>query len=347
MPMSRDSEQRLVQEPALEYLGQQGWEILDGWKETVPHDGVSSIGRPDKRSVLLWPRLRDALHRLNPTLPPEAFASAVEELSRERGAMSIADACREVYKLVKDGVPVKFQTADGEQTDRVRVIDWEDPLSNDFVAVSELTVTGEMEERRPDIVGFVNGLPFVVFELKKSTVAVDEAYKKNIVSYRNDIPQLFYFNAVVILSNGTSSRVGSATSSWSDFTPWKRVAREDEEGSVSLKTVVEAVCDRRRLLDLVESYTLFTEGKRGLQKIIARYHQYLGVENALANMADFEKREGRLGVFWHTQGSGKSFSMVFFAQKVLRKLAGNWTFLVVTDRRDLDDQMAPSPTRAS
>jgi type I restriction enzyme R subunit len=202
-------------------------------------------------------------------------------------------------------------------------------------------VTGPLYTCRPDLVGFVNGLPWVVIELKKPGVPARAAFDENLTHYRQQIPALFWSNALLIASNGTDSRVGSLTADWGRWVEWKRIEREDEPRRVSLEVMLRGTCDRTRLLDLVENFTLFSEHKAGLVKIIGQNHQYLGVNNAIASMLEARKLgHGRGGVFWQTQGSGKSFSMVFFAQKVLRKLAGNWTFVVVTDRVELDEQIA-------
>ena len=207
--------------------------------------------------------------------------------------------------------------------------------------VSQFSVTGALYTCRPDLVGFVNGLPLVVIELKKPGVPGRAAFDENLTHYKNQIPALFWFNALLIASNGTDSRVGSLTADWERFFEWKRIEREDEPRRVSLEVMLRGTCDRARLLDMVENFALFSEHKAGLVKIIAQNHQFLGVNNAIASMLEArELGHGRSGVFWQTQGSGKSFSMVFFAQKVLRKVAGNWTFVVVTDRVELDDQIA-------
>ena len=193
----------------------------------------------------------------------------------------------------------------------------------------------------PDLVGFVNGLPLVVIELKKPGVPARAAFDENLRHYKQQIPALFWFNALLIASNGTDSRVGSLTADWERFFEWKRIEREDEPRRVSLEVIIRGTCERARLLDLVENFTLFSEHKAGLVKIIGQNHQFLGVNNAITSMLAARKLgHGRGGVFWQTQGSGKSFSMVFFAQKVLRKVPGDWTFVVVTDRLELDDQIA-------
>lgn len=260
--------------------------------------------------------------------------------------MSLAAANRDVWDLLRDGVTVSVadQERGGQKTERVRVVDWDNPQGNDFLLVSQMTITGELYTCRPDLIAFVNGLPFVVIELKKPGVPAKQAFEDNLTSYKhlqNGIPALFWYNALLIASNGADSRVGSLTADWDRFTEWKRIEREDEPRRVSLEVMLRGLCDPTRLLDFVENFTLFSWHKSGLVKAIAQNHQYLGVNNAIrATLAAREAGHGRGGVFWQTQGSGKSFAMVFFAQKILRKVPGNWTFVIVTDRVELDEQIA-------
>ena len=254
--------------------------------------------------------------------------------------MSLAQANRDVYRLLKEGVKVTFQDDDGgEAVETVRVIDWDHPENNDFFLASQFWVSGDLYKRRCDLVGFVNGLPLLFVELKKSHGKVEHAYKHNLKDYKQTIPQLFWYNALIILSNGSQAKVGSVTAGWEHFSDWKRINSEGEAGVVSLETLIRGTCEKPRFLDLVENFTVFDEAKGGLVKVVAKNHQYLGVNNSVAALKKIKDNQGRLGVFWHTQGSGKSFSMVFFSQKVLRKMPGNWTFLVVTDRDDLDNQI--------
>jgi len=255
--------------------------------------------------------------------------------------MSMAAANREIYHLLKSGVrvPVPDPEGDGETVEVVRVIDWDNPYNNDFFLCSQFWVTGEMYTRRADLVGFVNGLPLVFIELKAAHRRLETAFTRNLRDYKDTIPQLFWPNGLIILSNGSQSRVGSVTAGWEHFAGWKRVGSEDEAGRVSLETMLRGVCEPARLLDLVENFSLFQEAPGGLIKLISKNHQYLGVDNALEALVNIRRREGKLGVFWHTQGSGKSVSMIFFAQKVLRKIPGNWTFVIVTDRQELDGQI--------
>ncbi len=335
------SEDQLVEQPAIGLFTTLSWQTVSALDETFGAGGL--LGRETKGEVVLVERLRAALGKFNPTLPPEAIANAVDELTRDRSAMSLEAANREVYRLLKEGITVSVPDREhgGQKTERLRVVDWEAPANNDFLLVSQLTVTGPLYTCRPDLVGFVNGLPWVVIELKKPGVPARAAFDENLTHYRQQIPALFWSNALLIASNGTDSRVGSLTADWGRWVEWKRVEREDEARRVSLEVMLRGTCDPTRLLDLVENFTLFSEHKAGLVKIISQNHQFLGVNNAIASMLEARKLgHGRGGVFWQTQGSGKSFSMVFFAQKILRKLAGNWTFVVVTDRVELDEQIA-------
>ena len=221
----------------------------------------------------------------------------------------------------------------------IRVVDWDNTANNDFLLCSQFWITGEMYTRRADLVGFVNGLPLLFIELKATTAASKPPSPATCAITRTPYRSFFWPNALIILSNGSQSRVGSMSAGWEHFAEWKKVGSENEAGRVSLETILRGVCDPERFLDLVENFTLFQEVPGGLIKLTAKNHQYLGVNNALEALADIRQREGKLGVFWHTQGSGKSISMMFFAQKVLRKLPGNWTFVVVTDRQELDGQI--------
>ena len=335
------TEDNLVEQPAVALFAELGWQTLSAMDESFGESGT--LQRETKGEVVLVARLRAALARLNPTLPPEAITAAADEITRDRSAMSLEAANREIYRLLKEGIKVSVPDRErgGQKTERLRVVDWERATSNDFLLVNQFSITGELYTCRPDLVGFINGLPFVVIELKKPGIPARTAFDENLTHYKAQIPALFWYNALLIASNGTESRVGSLTADWERYFEWKRIEREDEPSRVSLEVMLRGTCDPVRLLDMVENFTLFSEHKAGLVKIIGQNHQYLGVNNAIASMLEARKRgHGRAGVFWQTQGSGKSFSMVFFAQKVLRKVTGNWTFVIVTDRVELDEQIA-------
>lgn len=335
------TEDQLVEQPAIGLFAELGWQTVSALEETFGPEGT--LGRETKGEVILNSRLRASLEQLNPALPLEAIASAMDELGRDRSAMTAEAANREVYLMLKEGIKVSVPNKEhgGQKTERLRVVDWEKPANNDFLLVSQFSVTGALYTCRPDLVGFINGLPLVVIELKKPGVSARAAFDENLTHYKEEIPPLFWYNALLIASNGTDSRVGSLTADWERFFEWKRIEKENEPRRVSLEVMLRGTCDKSRLLDLVENFTLFSEHKSGLVKIIGQNHQFLGVNSAITSMLEARKLgHGRGGVFWQTQGSGKSFSMVFFAQKVLRKLVGNWTFVVVTDRVELDDQIA-------
>jgi len=337
------SEDSLVEQPAIKLFAALGWQTVVAKEEVYGAGGT--LGRETSGEVVLMPRLRAALAKLNPTLPSGAIDAAVTVLTKDRSTLSAVAANQEVYELLKDGVTVSVpDTKGGQKTERVRIIDWENPATNDFLLVSQFTVTGTLYTCRPDLVGFVNGLPLIVIELKKPGVPAQQAFDGNLKSYKheqNGIPHLFWFNAVLIASNGTESHIGSLTADWERFFEWKRIEREDEPRRVSLEVLIRGVCDPSRLLDLVENFTLFSKHKLGTVKVMGQNHQFLGVNNALTAMqAARTAGHGRGGVFWQTQGSGKSFSMAFFAQKVLRKLKGDWTFVIITDRVELDEQIA-------
>jgi type I restriction enzyme R subunit len=291
-------------------------------------------------------RLRSALKRLNPDMPSEALVGAADILIRNRSSKSLVAANREVYELLKDGIAISVPDHEhgGQRQERMRLIDWTNPRANDFLLVSQMTITGAMYTCRPDLIGFVNGLPLVVIELKKTGVPARQAFDENLTSYKhslNGVPALFWYNALLVASNGVESRVGSITADWERFFEWKRIEREDEPRRVALEVMLRGVCDPARLLDIVENFTLFSEERAGLVKILGQNHQVLGVNKAIPAMLEARVAgHGRGGVFWHTQGSGKSLSMVFFAQKIQRRLEGDWTFVIVTDRVELDDQIA-------
>lgn len=333
------TEDLLIEQPAIELLRSLGWsEYKNLFHETFGDGGTEK--RRSRREVILTHRLRKALVRLNSLLPSEAIDLAVEELTRDRSALIPVNANEEYYRLLKDGVKVAVKDEDGATNyETVRVIDWNNAGNNDFFLASQFWVEGSLYTRRADLVGFINGLPLLFIELKTSHRKLYNAYKDNLRDYKTAIPQLFVPNAVVILSNGTETRLGSITAGWEHFFDWKRISDEGEKGAVSLEIVLRGVCEPARFLDIVENFTVFEAVRGGTAKKISKNHQYLGVNRALESVIEAKENKGRLGVFWHTQGSGKSLSMVFFTQKILRKLAGNWTFLIVTDRDDLDTQI--------
>ena len=332
-----DSEEALELE-TIALFQQLGYTTANCYNEWI--SGTSNLGRETRSEVVLISKLQPALEKLNPHLPKPAINLAIDELIRDRNALTLANANREIYHLLKDRVTVTYRNDDGENiTENVTVIDWKNPTNNDFFLASQFWITGEMYPRRPDLIGFINGIPLIFIELKASGERVELAYQNNFCDYRKEIPQLFWYNSIVILSNGSISKIASLTATWEYFSDWKKINNEGEQGIISLETLIRGTCDKTKLLDIVENFTLFSEEKKGLIKLVAKNHQYLGVNNCLEAVQNIRENQGKLGVFWHTQGSGKSFSMQFFSQKVHRTITGNWTFVIITDRDDLDEQI--------
>ena len=342
------SEDQLIEQPAIRLLEKLGWHHQNCTNE-FRYGNESHIGRETKSEVVLTDRLREALVWLNPDAPEDAIDTAIEELTQTRKVMNLVEANREIYNLLKDGVKVTVTdpNTQEETVSVLKVIDWENPKNNDFFAASQFWITGEMYTRRADLICFVNGIPLVLMEFKRIDENLYAAYDGNLRDYKKAIPHLFGYNALIIVSNGSESRVGSFRAEWEHFSEWKRIESEDEQERVSLETLLRGVCEPKRLLDIVENFTLFMEVQGGTIKLISKNHQYLGVNNAIAALQENESNFGKLGVFWHTQGSGKSVSMIFFAQKVLRKMPGHWTYVIVTDRKELDNQIYKTFASAS
>ncbi len=335
--VSPDSEDA-VEWSCLQKFQQLGWEPIHAYEEI---DGDPTLlGRQHHGEVVLTRYLLPAIKRLNPEIPDLALDEAVSRLTRDRSAMDIVTANKDVYHLLKEGVPVNFRDAQGELCkERVYFIDWRVPENNDFLIVSQLWINGDPYTKRADLVGFVNGIPLLFIELKAPHENVYHAFKDNFRDYKSTIPHLFWYNGVVALSNGGHAKMGSVTAPWEHFNEWKKINDEGEVGVISLDTLLLGTCEKSRFLDIIENFALFKESTGGYEKLVGKYHQVLGVNNALRAVHHIRQNKGRLGVFWHTQGSGKSASMVFFSQKVLRTVPGNWTFVVITDRAELDDQI--------
>ncbi len=333
-------EQALVQK--LQHL--HGFDVLDCGTQD-PDDLNDGSNRAHKRDVILADRTKEAAVRLNPHIPDKVIDEALEKLLDRRYSMSLIAANQEVYGLIRDGVPVEYDDANGKkQQERVALIDFNDPKQNRYLAVTQLWVQGEHGFRRPDVLLYVNGLPLVFIELKNSNVKLKAAYGDNLTNYKKDIPQLFVTNVFCVLSNAIETRVGSITAEWGHFFAWPRADDEKEkidrdaikEHGTSLEGVIVGLFPHQRLLDYTENFVLFY---KDTQKVIAQNHQFIGVNRAYDKFLNRKQLKGKLGVFWHTQGSGKSFSMIFYARKIFRKQTGNFTFVVITDRDDLDGQI--------
>ena len=339
--MSYDySENILVQESAGNLLHDElGWEVEFAYNtEVLGANG--SFGRTSYHEILLVRHFQAALKKLNPWINDTQVLEAQKVLENRLSTSSLLQVNEEKYFLIRDGIPVTVKKPNGQnETKKATVIDFHNPDNNHFLAIKELKIHGDLYRRRTDIVGFVNGIPLLFVELKKNTVDVQNAYDDNYTDYQDTIPHLFYYNAFLMLSNGTEAKVGTLGSKYEFFHEWKRLVEEDQ-GSVALETMLRGICKKENFLDLFENFILFDHSTGHTAKILARNHQYLGVNEAMKAYADRKLNDGKLGVFWHTQGSGKSYSMVFLAQKIRRKFEGSPTFVVLTDREELNSQIS-------
>jgi len=337
------SEDGLVEAASQEVLEDLGWQVEMAWHHESfarlddRSDGL--LGRANKSEVVLVRYLMVALKSLNPDLPNSAYQSAIDQIAQGEANKCLAAINKAKHELFTKGVPVSYQDDQGVlQKKRLKVFDFKQPENNHFLAVRQLEVVGQLYNRRPDIVGFVNGIPLVFFELKAHHTDLRNGYDDNLSDYKDTIPEILHCNAFVILSNGTDSRVGTVTSPYKFFLEWKRI-EEDDEGSVSLDTMLRGTCDKTRLLDLFENFLLFDGEGDEVVKLMAKNHQFIGVNKVVDKARNIEDLKGKLGVFWHTQGSGKSYSMVFICQKILRKFGKSYTFLLVVDRTELERQL--------
>lgn len=344
------SEDKLVEQTCIKlFQNSLGWETVCAYNsEIFGEDGT--LGRVDKREVILKPYFLEKLKQFNPDLPEQAYTNALDILLEDSVIKSTAELNRDKYKLLRDGIQVDFINDEGKpEQKKLKIFDFEHAENNHFLAVSQLWIEGKSRrERRPDIIGFVNGIPLLFIELKAVHRKLENAYNQNLTDYKDTIPRLFYCNAFVILSNGLESRIGSITGRYQHFHEWKRIA-EDDNGVVALDRIIKGVCEKSRFMDMFENFVLYDDSLGKIIKLIARNHQFIGVNKAIANIMQKEQeyKDGlieqeekqKLGVFWHTQGSGKSYSMVFMCQKLLQKYGNAYTFLIVTDRVELDKQI--------
>jgi type I restriction enzyme R subunit len=357
-----------VEQAALEYLSSAGWQIAHG--PDIAPDSLYAERR-DYSQVILERRLREALARLNPDLPAEALEDAARKLLLAEGP-DLITRNRAVHRLLVDGVNVEYRAGEGEiRGGQVKVIDYEDPANNDWLAVNQFTVVENKHARRADVVLFVNGLPLALLELKNAASEAATVWSafRQVQTYKAQIPSLFHANAVVVISDGTTTRVGTLTAGREWFKPWRTISGERvaDPHLPELQVVIAGVFDRRRFLDLVRDFVVFEDsaeggGGGGLVKKMAGYHQFHAVqvavgetlraaEIAAGHVVELGRYEAapqpggalgdrRVGVVWHTQGSGKSLTMAFYAGRIVREPAmENPTLVVLTDRNDLDDQL--------
>lgn len=334
------SENSLVQESAGNLLRDDlGWDVRLAYNtEVLGKQG--SFGRESYTDILLTRYFYEALRKFNPWIHENQILEARQVLEKRLSTSSLLRVNEEKYFLIRDGIPVTVKKPNGQtEMKKAMIIDFKNPHTNYFLAIKELKIHGDLYRRRTDIVGFVNGIPLLFVELKKNTVDVQNAYEDNYTDYLDTIPHLFYYNAFIMLSNGTEAKVGTLGSKYEFFHEWKRLAEEDR-GSVALETMLRGICKKENFLDLLENFILYDHSDGHTAKILARNHQYLGVNEAMKAYANRNLNDGKLGVFWHTQGSGKSYSMVFFAKKVRRKMEGTPTFVILTDRDELNSQIS-------
>lgn len=322
-----------------------GYDIIkcdaDPSKREDLNDGT---GRSSKKECVLPRILKDSLVKLNPNIPEEIINDVLKTLVKDFTGTDIVATNYDLYNKIRNQIKVKVRRNGKDDFDFVKLVDFDTPSNNNFTAVSQMWVQGKLYWRRPDVLIFVNGLPLVFIELKNSIVKVEEAYNKNLQDYKKDVPNLFAFNQICVLSNGLETRLGAFNATYDYFFEWLKVDSEKEkpnregirENGVSIVYFIDGLLRKDRLIDYIENFILFDNRK---YKIIAKNHQYLGVNNLIRSVERKEELKGKLGVFWHTQGSGKSYSMVMFTRKVKRKISGNFTFLVITDREDLDTQI--------
>lgn len=305
-------------------------------------------GRANKKECVLPDIMLQSLKKINPDIADEHLKQIVKELRRDFTGMDIVATNYKLYNQIRNGIKITVLKNGKEDFAFVKLVDFTTPQNNTFTAVSQMWVQGRVYFRRPDIMIFVNGMPFVFIELKNSIVKVEEAYNKNLKDYLRDIPNLFAFNQICVLSNGLETKLGAFNATYDYFFEWLKVSSEKEVldretianaetvSDSSVKYFVDGLLDKNRLIDYIENFILFQNKS---VKIIAKNHQFLGVNNLIESVKNRKELGGKLGVFWHTQGSGKSYSMVMFARKVKRKIEGNFSFLVITDREDLDAQI--------
>ena len=334
------SENILVQESAGNLLRDElGWDVVFAYNQEVLGPN-GTLGRNSYKEVVLTRYLEKALMRLNPWLSDKQLSEALMKFMAYSATNSIMQINEEKFKMIRDGIEVTDSRPGHENnTITARLIDFDNPDNNHFLAVKEMKIHGSLYRRRTDILGFVNGIPLLFVELKGVDVDVENAYNNNYKDYLDTIPQLFHYNAFLMLSNGYEAKIGTLDSKYEFFHEWKRL-KEEDAGSVELETMLRGVCNKRTFLDLLENFIIYDHSEGRTTKILSRNHQYLGVNRAIEAYRDRKFKDGKLGVFWHTQGSGKSYSMVFFARKINRKFEGSPTFVVLTDREELNTQIS-------
>ena len=328
-----------VEENVLAILKSLNYDIIRGSDE-VHLPGGSQALRQDYKDVVLVDKLRYALRKINPTIPEEAREQALKQVLRSESQKLIVDN-ENFHKMLVDGIDIPVKGKDGEERhEKVWLFDFENLENNEFSAVNQFTVIENNVERRPDVILFINGLPLVLFELKNladENADIWMAYDQ-FQTYEDQLPALFRFNEILIISDGIEARAGTITSEKERFMPWKTISGEKPtSGLTQIEVLLRGMCNKKVLLDLIRNFVVFEKDKETKKKIAA-YHQYWAVNKALESTLKARKGNKKAGVVWHTQGSGKSLSMVFYSGKLVREL-DNPTIIILTDRNDLDDQL--------
>lgn len=335
----------VVEQATLDWFAELGYETLHGPDIAPDEPGAERTSYAD---VVLMDRLRSALVRLNPGVPSEILEEAALKVTRTESPSLVEDN-RRFHRMLTEGVDVEYRDseADGRIVyDKVRLVDFDHPDNNDWLVLNQFTVIERDHNRRPDVVVFVNGLPLGLMELKSPTdqnATLRGAYNQ-LQTYKAGIPSLFPFNEILVISDGVAARVGTLTANWEWYLPWRTVdgAGLAPRSIPELEVATKGVFEKRRFLDLVRHFVVFEHSLGSTVKKMAAYHQFHAVNKAVASTVEAASPEGdrRVGVVWHTQGSGKSLSMAFYAGKVvLRPEMSNPTLVVLTDRNDLDDQL--------
>jgi len=339
------NENNLTEQPVIEWFKQFGYEYKFG--PDISPGGV--LVEREFKDVILEKRLRSALRRLNPDLPDKAIDDAVYKLKKvEYPNLELAN--KEIYQMLRDGIKVNVEDRDKNLRGKfVKVIDFENPLNNEFLIVNQFTVQGVERVRRPDVVVFINGVSVAIFELKNPTAeeaTIQTAYHQ-LQDYKKDIPEIFKYNQILLISDLLEAKYGTVSSSWEWFKKWRGIGDPDEKlkGVSELEILVKGIFQKSRILDIIKNFIVFeADSERDVSKYtkkICLYHQYFGVNKAIQRtlQALKPKGDGKIGVLWHTQGSGKTLSMVFYVNKTkeLKELQSP-TFVFLTDRNDLDNQ---------
>ncbi|GIW67000.1 MAG: restriction endonuclease subunit R [Candidatus Parcubacteria bacterium] len=344
--MIKITEQKITKQALIEWFKELGYSYLFG--PDIAPDGIYPE-RKSYKEVVLVERLENAIRRLNPKLNDEAIKEAIDEfLKFEHPNLEMAN--KGVYKMIVEGISIEVKKENGERRGEiVKVIDFDDYLNNDFLIVDEFAVQGPEKVRRPDVVVFINGIPVAIFELKNPTIeeaTIQTAYEQ-LEEYKKDIPEIFKYNQILVISDLTEAKYGTISSSWEWFKKWRTINDTNEklEGVSELEVLIKGIFQRTRILDIIENFIVFEadadEEVSKYTKKICLYHQYFGVNKAIERTLKALKPngDGRIGILWHTQGSGKTLSMVFYVNKAKKlKELNSPTFVFLTDRNDLDDQ---------